>query len=164
MAGRQGRKQGNRSIRVRRALERSSRRRRGRAEDQVFNFFIVDIFHIIIFFVFITIFFVSIANFFVSIVIFGVFFCRDHGILCAGRSLPSWTLTKVDSSQKVRMMRAMMIVIIIFPGNCDHNFVSDEMLAVISGSFTGDKVTTSQTPLVNFATKNVSRLFVVCRS
>ena len=37
MAGRQGRKQGNRSIRVRRALERSSRRWRGRAEDQVFN-------------------------------------------------------------------------------------------------------------------------------
>ena len=26
----------------------------------------------------------------------------------------------------------------------DHNFVSDEMLAVISGSFTGDKVRTSQ--------------------
>ena len=24
--------------------------------------------------------------------------------------------------------------------DCDHNFVSDEMLAVISGSFTGDKV------------------------
>ena len=63
------------------------------------------------------------------------------------------------------MMRAMMmIIIIIFPGNCDYNFVSDEMLAVISGSFTGDKVRMSQTHFVNFATKNVSRLFVVCRS
>ena len=90
------------------------------------------------------------------------YFCRDLGILCAERSLPSWTLTKVDSSQKVRMMRVMMIIIIIFPGKCNHNFVLDEMLAVISGSFTGDKVRMSQTD--QFSNKNVSRLFVVCRS
>ena len=161
MAGRQGRKQGNRSIRVRRALERSSRRRRGRAEDQVFNVLhrrhfshhhLLRVHHHLL----------RLQRHLWRV------FCRDHGILCAGRSLPSWTLTKVDSSQKVRMMRAMMMlmmmIIIIFPGNCDHNFVSDEMLAVISGSFTGDKVRTSQTHFVTFATKNVSRLFVVCRS